>query len=154
MTPPQPDRSQEVEDQVLDWMQANAAKIIATRIVPWALPAIGIFVAWAQNVLGLDLTQTEVTGIVSAALLGAAGVLFAWVRGRMHRQTEVAKVLLELQKLQVMSHDTLPPGFDAGFETLPANTSPASTGSVSSAAQSSPPDEVVPTQPPGLEPRG
>jgi hypothetical protein len=59
-------------------------------LVALAAPAIAVACAWLQDKIGIDLDPEEVTGVISATVLGVTGLGATWLynRGNFERNAE------------------------------------------------------------------
>jgi hypothetical protein len=71
----------ELDKQVGRWV---------TALVALLAPVIAIACAWLQDKVGIDLNPEEVTGVISATVLGVTGMGATWLynRGNFERNAE------------------------------------------------------------------
>jgi hypothetical protein len=72
---------QELDKQVGRWV---------TALVALLAPVIAVACAWLQDKIGIDLDPEEVTGVISATVLGVTGMGATWLynRGNFERNAE------------------------------------------------------------------
>jgi hypothetical protein len=97
-----PDRSQELVDYALDWMQSSAIKVIGAKLLPLILGsgALATGLAWLQDAIGIDLSPAAVTGLIGTIIAGAVVMAFAYVRNHGRGAAQLGTALVELQKLR------------------------------------------------------
>ena len=73
----------EIDKQIGRWVAA---------LVALAAPVIAVACAWVQDKVGIDLDPEEVTGVISANVLGVTGLGATWLynRGNFERNAEQA----------------------------------------------------------------
>lgn len=127
----QPDRSQELTDYALDWMQSSAIKVMSTKLLPLILGSgvAATALAWLQDTVGIDLNRNAVAALVGSIVIGAIVMAFAYIRNHGRGAAQLGVALVELEKLR-----------EAGLQYQPtAELPPGDT-------------PVEPTVPPGIEP--
>ena len=108
---PVPDRSQELDDLALDWLQTNVLKLIVTRLVPLIVGSatVALLLAWLQDTIGLDVDPAVVTGFVVTVVGGIVAVVFSYVRNHGNGAAAVGTALIEMEKMKVANDALLPP---------------------------------------------
>lgn len=112
-----PEKQDEAFDLAIDWLRSTAARTIALRVVPVLMPTVGIFLAWLQDAIGLDLDPTVVATVLGSALIGASSVILTWVRNHGRGARDIAVTLLE-------THDT----YEYGRRTYDKTVGPGKHG--------------------------
>lgn len=121
-----PDRSQDLVDYALDWMQSSALKVIGTKLIPMivASGAVATVLAWLQDVVGIDLNPAAVTGLIGTVVAGVVVMAFAYVRNHGRGAAQLGTALVELEKLKAAGEayydpstptdPVVPPGIEPG----------------------------------------
>jgi hypothetical protein len=99
---PVPDRSQELVDYALDWMQSSAIKVMSTKLLPLILGSgvAASALAWLQDEVGINLNPTAVAALVGSIVVGAIVMAFAYVRNHGRGASALGVALVELEKLR------------------------------------------------------
>lgn len=71
-----------VVDEVDSVVTSQIGKIVAFVLTPILLPLVGSGAAWAQDILGVNLNSTEVTGLVVSVVVGVALLAWQWLKNR------------------------------------------------------------------------
>jgi len=103
VNPGPPDRSQDLVDYALDWMQSSAIKVIGAKLLPMivASGALASGLAWVQDAIGIDLQPAAVASLIGTIVIGAVVMAFAYVRNHGRGASQLGTALLELEKLKV-----------------------------------------------------
>jgi hypothetical protein len=100
------DRSDQLTDLALDWLQTNVLRIVAVKVLPLlaGFGALNAVLAWLQAEVGLDLPPEVVATWVGTTMAGAIASAFAYVKNH-GGATVLGKVLLELEELRNVGDD-------------------------------------------------
>lgn len=130
-----PDRSQELTDYALDWMQSSAIKVMSTKLLPLILGsgAAAAALAWVQDAIGIDLNGNAVAALVGTIVVGAIVMAFAYVRNHGRGAAQLGVALVELEKLKSAGQQYYDPALDPGVVTPDDST-------------------IEPVVPPGIDP--
>jgi hypothetical protein len=95
----QPGIEEDHNDPVLDAVnaavQSNIGRVVAAGMA-LALPFIGAFCAWVQDIIGIDLNSTELSVYIGTIITGAALAGWQWLRNRGAWETQSVKLLHDL----------------------------------------------------------
>lgn len=121
-----PDRSQELVDYALDWMQSSAIKAIGAKLLPMILAsgALATALAWFQDVIGIDLNPAAVTGLIGTVVAGAVVMAFAYVRNHGRGAAQLGTALVELEKLKTAGEQYFDPSLAPTDPTVPPGIEP------------------------------
>lgn len=105
--PPPPDRASELTDEAIAWLHSPQARIVALYLTPVLLPVVGAVAFWLQNKVGIDMDPAEATSFIVAVILGAAAVIFAWVKNHGEGAAKLGEAALELERLYQAGRDEM-----------------------------------------------
>lgn len=78
-------------------------RVVAFVLTPLLLPLAATVAVWIQDVLGIDLDGSQLTGYVIAVVTGVALAAFQWLRNRgLWEQAQ-----LELAKLEAAGRNVI-----------------------------------------------
>lgn len=102
-----PARANELMDLAIDWLHSKLGRTVALILTPVLLPIVGAFTFWLQDKLGINMDPAEATAYIIAVVIGAAGVVFAWVRNHGQGAARLGQAALELEQLYKAGREEL-----------------------------------------------